>query len=76
MGKNIKVSVPAYRLDVINDQDVVEDIAIAYGYDYIQRVPLPTTSVGSPGGQEQGDEGDERGDGRPRIQRGDELIPH
>ena len=47
VGKNIKVSVPAYRLDVINDQDVVEDIAIAYGYDYIQRTSLPTTSPGS-----------------------------
>jgi phenylalanyl-tRNA synthetase beta chain len=46
VGKNIKVSVPAYRLDVINDQDVIEDIAIAYGYDYIQRTPLPTTSPG------------------------------
>ncbi len=27
--------VPPYRVDVLNDQDVIEDMAIAYGYDKI-----------------------------------------
>ncbi len=40
LGNGIRFSVPEYRLDVINEQDIVEDIAIAYGYDYIQPVPI------------------------------------
>ncbi len=46
VGKNVMFRVPAYRLDVINDQDVVEDIAVAYGYDYIQPVALSSTQQG------------------------------
>ena len=46
VGKDIRFKVPEYRLDVINEQDVVEDIAIAYGYDYIQRVKLQATQQG------------------------------
>ena len=34
-GNKLVVRVPPYRLDVINDQDVIEDIAIGYGYSNI-----------------------------------------
>jgi phenylalanyl-tRNA synthetase beta chain len=47
LGRKIRFRVPAYRLDVINDQDLVEDIAIAYGYDYIQPMPVATAVPGS-----------------------------
>ncbi len=47
LGKKIRFIVPAYRLDVINEQDIVEDIAIAYGYDYIQPVAIKATQTGT-----------------------------
>jgi phenylalanyl-tRNA synthetase beta chain len=47
IGTRMKVEVPPYRLDVINEQDVIEDVAIAYGYDYIQPVPVPSTQIGN-----------------------------
>lgn len=47
VGKQVKFKVPAYRIDIINEQDVIEDIAIAYGYDYIQPIPIATTRGGS-----------------------------
>ena len=38
--KNKFVSVPAWRSDILHEVDVIEDIAIAYGYDNLQpRVP-------------------------------------
>lgn len=40
VGSKIMFEVPAYRLDVLNDQDVIEDIAIAYGYERIRPVPV------------------------------------
>jgi len=45
-GKDVRFRIPSYRLDVINEQDIVEDIAIAYGYDYIKPVPIPSTQAG------------------------------
>ena len=47
VGRNIRFEVPAYRLDVINDQDVTEDIAIAYGYDYIQPLHVFSSQQGA-----------------------------
>jgi phenylalanyl-tRNA synthetase beta chain len=38
-GNFVLFYVPPYRVDVLNEQDVIEDIAIAYGYSRI--VPLP-----------------------------------
>jgi phenylalanyl-tRNA synthetase beta chain len=38
--------VPEYRLDIINEQDIIEDIAIAYGYEYINPVPVPSIGAG------------------------------
>lgn len=48
IGNIVRFEVPAYRLDFINEQDIIEDIAIAYGYDYIQPVAIPSSSVGRP----------------------------
>ncbi len=47
VGKNIRVSSPPYRLDVINEQDIIEDIAVGYGYDYIQPVPVLSGTMGN-----------------------------
>lgn len=47
VGRNIRFMVPEYRLDVLNEQDVIEDIAIAYGYDYIQTVPIFSEQAGA-----------------------------
>jgi len=42
--KNKKVFVPAYRADVMHQIDLVEDIAIAYGYDnIIEKIPSIAT---------------------------------
>jgi phenylalanyl-tRNA synthetase beta chain len=46
-GKKVTFEIPEYRTDVLNYQDVVEDIAIAYGYDYINPSPVLTSSPGS-----------------------------
>ncbi len=36
----VRVYVPQYRMDIINEQDVIEDIAVGYGYNYIQPMPV------------------------------------
>ncbi|CAG0999183.1 partial phenylalanyl-tRNA synthetase beta chain, partial [Methanosarcinales archaeon] len=43
-GNSIKVSVPAYRSDILHNCDLIEDIAIAYGFDKI-KPELPLTSM-------------------------------
>ncbi len=43
---DIVFKVPAYRLDVLTEQDIIEDIAIAYGYDYIRNLPIYATQSG------------------------------
>lgn len=43
-GDTIKVSVPAYRSDILHNCDLIEDIAIAYGFDKI-KPELPVTST-------------------------------
>lgn len=47
VGKKVRLRAPPYRLDIINEQDVIEDVAVAYGYDYIQPLPLPATQQGN-----------------------------
>ncbi len=47
-GKYTLVYVPPYRLDVLNDQDIIEDIAIAYGYDKIAPMPILGSAIGKP----------------------------
>ncbi len=39
-GDYILLYVPPYRLDLLNEQDAIEDIAIAYGYDKIEPMPV------------------------------------
>jgi phenylalanyl-tRNA synthetase beta chain len=43
-GNNIQVSVPAYRADILHTWDLIEDIAIGYGFDNI-KPELPLTST-------------------------------
>ncbi len=47
IGNNIRFSVPEYRLDVIDEQDIIEDIAIGYGYDYINPLSVFYSQQGS-----------------------------
>ncbi len=42
--ETIKVSVPAYRSDILHTWDLIEDIAIGYGFDKI-KPELPATST-------------------------------
>ncbi len=42
--KELMVSVPPYRSDILHDIDIVEDVAIGYGYDRFESV-LPSLST-------------------------------
>jgi len=42
----LAVSVPAYRCDIMHQVDLVEDIAIAYGYHRIEPQLVPTFTAG------------------------------
>lgn len=44
----LKVLVPAYRNDVMHAVDLMEDAAIAYGYDKLKPELVPTFTVGAP----------------------------
>ncbi|MEM0200947.1 MAG: phenylalanine--tRNA ligase subunit beta [Candidatus Micrarchaeaceae archaeon] len=46
LNKKIRFSIPAYRIDILNEQDIIEDIAIGYGYDYIIPIPVPSITRG------------------------------
>ncbi len=46
LGKRILFKLPTYRLDLINEQDIIEDIAIAYGYENIMPIPIFSSQVG------------------------------
>jgi len=48
-GNSLLVKVPPYRMDVFNYQDVIEDMAIGFGYENIKPIPLRSASVGFPG---------------------------
>ncbi len=42
--KNKKVLIPAYRVDILNQRDLAEEIAIAYGYNnFISEIPQIST---------------------------------
>ncbi|MCK4850020.1 MAG: phenylalanine--tRNA ligase subunit beta [Phycisphaerae bacterium] len=45
-GPKLKVSVPAYRNDILHERDLVEDVAIAYGYENIEPSLVKTMTVG------------------------------
>jgi phenylalanyl-tRNA synthetase beta chain len=44
----LSVLVPAYRNDVMHAVDLMEDVAIAYGYEHITPELVPTFTVGAP----------------------------
>ncbi|HHN74253.1 MAG TPA: phenylalanine--tRNA ligase subunit beta [Acidobacteria bacterium] len=39
-GSRVRVDVPAWRADILHPRDLIEDVAIAYGYDNLPRVEL------------------------------------
>lgn len=45
-GNAVLFYVPPYRMDVLGEQDIIEDIAVAYGYDRIVPVPVYGTADG------------------------------
>ena len=47
-ANKLTVSVPAWRNDVMHPVDLIEDAAIAYGYDQLTPELVPTFTVGSP----------------------------
>lgn len=47
-GDDLTVSVPAYRNDILHERDLIEDLAIAYGYHRIVPSLLPARTVGRP----------------------------
>jgi phenylalanyl-tRNA synthetase beta chain len=51
-GEALDVSVPAWRADVMHEHDLVEDIAIAYGYDRLPEVGLASATYGEPNPEE------------------------
>jgi len=44
----LAVDVPAYRNDVMHPVDLIEDAAVAYGYDHIPATLVPTFTIGVP----------------------------
>lgn len=44
--KTVKVSIPAPRSDILDPCDLIEDVAIAYGYDNIVKAETQTPSYG------------------------------
>ena len=47
-GWQVQIRVPAWRNDVMHVRDLIEDAAIAYGYDNIEDYLVPTFTVGQP----------------------------
>jgi len=45
-GDNVQVKIPAYRVDILHDVDIVEDIAIGYGYDRFESTTPQLMTVG------------------------------
>lgn len=44
----IRVEIPAYRNDIMHERDLMEDLAIAYGYHRIRPELLPARTIGRP----------------------------
>ena len=45
-GESLVVEVAPYRLDILHQVDLIEDVAMAYGYDRLPYELLPSTSPG------------------------------
>lgn len=52
--KSLEVLVPCYRADILHPMDLVEDIAIAYGYENFQPEGTDIATVGKPDPLEEG----------------------
>lgn len=50
-GDRVDVLVPAYRMDILHEVDVAEDIAIAWGYDRYPRELPRRQTIGTPLGK-------------------------
>lgn len=46
-GEKIKVKIPAYRADIMHPWDIIEDVAIGYGYDRIPSIFPEIPSISS-----------------------------
>ncbi len=46
-GDTLEVEIPSYRADILNIDDIIEDIAIGYGYDNIEPDFPKSSTVGS-----------------------------
>lgn len=51
-GGELQIEIPAYRNDIMHPVDLVEDVAIAYGYHNIVPTLVPTLTVG---GEQEGE---------------------
>ncbi|MFH1277047.1 MAG: phenylalanine--tRNA ligase subunit beta [Candidatus Eisenbacteria bacterium] len=45
-GDRVRVRVPAFRNDILHEVDLIEDVAMAIGYDEIPRVLIPSFTLG------------------------------
>jgi phenylalanyl-tRNA synthetase beta chain len=45
-GKNLHVTIPYYRRDIMHPFDVIEDVAIAYGYSNIEPIEVTSYTAG------------------------------
>jgi len=45
---HVRVLVPAWRADILHPRDLMEDVAIAHGYDRMPAVALETATYGGP----------------------------
>jgi phenylalanyl-tRNA synthetase beta chain len=45
-AKSVELLVPVYRVDILHEIDLIEDIAIAYGYDRLEPTVPPVSTIG------------------------------
>jgi len=45
-GDTVQVKIPAYRMDILHDVDIVEDVAIGYGYDRFESTTPQLMTLG------------------------------
>ncbi len=48
-GEKVRVQIPKYRMDILHPVDIMEDIAIGFGFDKIQPAMPQTMTTGSVG---------------------------
>lgn len=47
-SRRLTVQVPAWRNDVMHPVDLIEDAAVAFGYDHLEPALVPTFTIGQP----------------------------